>query len=133
MPRVLNNTRSEIHAIIFELYIKYVPVTSYLCRLLTCLTISNCLNCIKVFCCTSVINDTCMYTCRFVSNILNALVQMHTQMLMYTQPHTHSTMCKQDGHCLLHIASLKGHDRIVKILLQAGATVDLQNKVEKCY
>ena len=42
-------------------------------------------------------------------------------------------MCKQDGHCLLHIASQEGHNRIVEILLQAGATVDLQNKVEKLF
>jgi len=38
----------------------------------------------------------------------------------------------QDGHCPLHIASQKAHDRTVEMLLQAGATVDLQNKVEDC-
>ena len=30
-------------------------------------------------------------------------------------------------------ASKEGHDRIVEMLLQAGATVDLQNEVENCY
>ena len=39
-------------------------------------------------------------------------------------------MCMQDGNCLLYIASQEGHDKTVEILLQAGATVDLQNKVE---
>ena len=47
--------------------------------------------------------------------------------------YSHNIMCMQDGHCPLHIASQKGHDRIVEMLLQAGATVDLQNKVEDCY
>ena len=75
-------------------------------------------------------------------------------MYMYTYPHTHmqhinihahiqtqpphththtcmyTTMCTQDGFSPLFAASQKGHDRIVEILLQAGATVDLQNKVK---
>ena len=54
----------------------------------------------------------------------------------HTTPHTHmhtNTMCMQGGDCPLHIASQKGHDRIVEMLLQAGATVDLQDKVEDCY
>ena len=42
-------------------------------------------------------------------------------------------MCTQDGYCPLQIASQNGHDRIVETLLQAGATVDLQDKVENCY
>ena len=46
---------------------------------------------------------------------------------------THTTMCIQDGDCPLHTASQNGHDRIVEIFLQAGATVDLQNKVENYY
>ena len=69
-------------------------------------------------------------------------------MHLYTQPHTctcnmhtnmhvhnttHNTMCTQDGHCPLYIASQEGHDRVVEMLLQAGATVDLQSKVEDCY
>ena len=75
---------------------------------------------------------------------------MHTLMHMYTQPHTHAhathqypctfthttphtcthnTMCAQDGASSLIIASVNGHDRIVDKLLQAGATVDLQEKV----
>ena len=42
-------------------------------------------------------------------------------------------MCTQDGACPLHIASQEGHDKTVEILLQAEATVDLQNKVKDCY
>ena len=42
-------------------------------------------------------------------------------------------MCMQNGAYPLHVASQEGHDRIVEMLLQAGATVDLQNKVENCY
>ena len=54
---------------------------------------------------------------------------------MYIHAHntTHTTMCIQDGHCPLHFASLEGHDKTVKILLQAGATVDLPDKVESYY
>ena len=36
----------------------------------------------------------------------------------------------QDGFSPLISASQEGHDRVVEKLLQAGATVDLQNKVE---
>ena len=32
-----------------------------------------------------------MYTCRFVSTILNALTQMLTQLYLYTQPYIHTT------------------------------------------
>ena len=39
-------------------------------------------------------------------------------------------MCIQNGYCPLYIASQEGHDKTVEILLQAGATVDLQHKVE---
>ena len=42
-------------------------------------------------------------------------------------------MCAKDGHCPLYIASQEGHDRIVEMLLQAGATVDLQSKVKDSY
>ena len=42
-------------------------------------------------------------------------------------------MCIQDGGCPLFFASQEGHDKTVKILLQAGATVDLQDKVESYY
>ena len=50
---------------------------------------------------------------------------------MYTHTHTHTHT--QDGFFPLHDASQKGYDGIVKMLLQAGATVDLQTKVEDCY
>ena len=39
----------------------------------------------------------------------------------------------QDGFSPLISASQEGHDRVVEKLLQAGATVDLQNKVEDGY
>ena len=38
----------------------------------------------------------------------------------------------QDGFFPLFVASEEGHDRVVEKLLQAGATVDLQNKVVIC-
>ena len=71
---------------------------------------------------------------------------MHTQMYLthshaihkhvhsHTTPHTyiHTTMSTQDGFFSLFIASQEGHDRVVEKLLQAGATVDLHNKVENC-
>ena len=41
--------------------------------------------------------------------------------------HTHT----QDGIFPLFVASDKGHDEIAEMLLQAGARVDLQTKVEK--
>ena len=53
---------------------------------------------------------------------------MHT--CTYT-PTTHT--CTQDGRSPLYDASSRGHDGIVVMLLQAGATVDLQAKVEDCY
>ena len=56
-------------------------------------------------------------------------------MYIYARTHTHNThntLCMQKGFCPLHIASQEGHDRIVEMLLQAGATVDLQSKVENC-
>ena len=38
--------------------------------------------------------------------------------------------CIQDGFFPLSDASQEGYDEIVQMLLQAGATVDLQNKVK---
>ena len=54
---------------------------------------------------------------------------------MYIHSHntTHTTVCMQDGYCPLFYASQEGHDKTVEILLQAGATVDLQDKVENGY
>ena len=94
---------------------------------------------LNVFCCICLITITRTYTCRFVSTIRNALTHMnaHTNALVHTTTHhahaTHNTMCPQDGYCPLYFASQQGHDRIVEMLLQAGATVDLQSKVEKYY
>ena len=51
----------------------------------------------------------------------------------HTSTHTHKHICMQDGFSPLYSASQEGHDRIVEMLLQAGATVDLQMKVEDCY
>ena len=47
----------------------------------------------------------------------------------FTYTHTHT----QDGFFPLYDASQEGYDGIVVMLLQAGATVDLQSKVEECY
>ena len=38
--------------------------------------------------------------------------------------------CIQDGFIPLSNASQEGYDEIVQMLIQAGATVDLQNKVK---
>ena len=54
-------------------------------------------------------------------------------MYIYAHNTTHTTMCLQNGGCPLLFASLEGHDKTVEILLQAGATVDLQNKVDSYY
>ena len=47
----------------------------------------------------------------------------------------HAPSCHfvQDGFFPLHNASQEGHGGIVKMLLKAEATVDLQTKVEDCY
>ena len=50
---------------------------------------------------------------------------MHAHM-----PFTHTST--QDGGFPLFMASQEGHDRIVEMLLQAGATVNLERKVEDC-
>ena len=97
----------------------------------------------------SVVLPLVWYTCRFVSPF-----RRHTLIHMYTQPHTHAhathkymhvyshtqhhmhthnTMWMQDGSCSLYFASQEGRDKTVEILLQAGATVDLQDKVESYY
>ena len=61
--------------------------------------------------------------------------QVHkTDMYMCTRTHTcictTILVCIQDGFFPLSDASQEGYDEIVQMLLQAGATVDLQNKVE---
>ena len=59
---------------------------------------------------------------------------VHTNMHVYSHTNTtHTTMCIQEGNCPLRVASDKGHDKTMEILLQAGATVDLQNKVDSYY
>ena len=50
-----------------------------------------------------------------------------------THTHTHMHTHPQDGFFPLHGASQEGHSGIVEMLLQAGAIVDLQTKVEDCY
>ena len=54
---------------------------------------------------------------------------IHTHTHVHTHTHTHT----KDGASPLYLASQEGHDGIVEMLLQAGATVDLQTKVEDCY
>ena len=58
--------------------------------------------------------------------------------LVYISSHIHvhillTHMYTQDSSFPLYDASQKGYDGIVEMLLQAGATVDLQDKVEDCY
>ena len=59
-------------------------------------------------------------------------MDVHLRTQHHTHTCTHNTMCTQYGYCPLHVASQKGHDRIVEMLLQGVATVDVQNKVENC-
>ena len=91
----------------------------------------------KLFYCTCVITDTCFCTCRFVSTILNTLTQMYMYIYPHTHTHTHThahtTICTQDRFFPLFSASQEGHDRIVEMLLQAGTTVNLQDKVGNYY
>ena len=60
------------------------------------------------------------------------VMHKHAFIFIHTTPHKHAhiTICMQDEYFPLYIASRMGHDRIVKMLLQAGTTVDLQTKVE---
>ena len=37
--------------------------------------------------------------------------------------------CIQGGWTALHVACMNGHDKVVKILLQAGADLNIQDKV----
>ena len=39
----------------------------------------------------------------------------------------------QEGYAPLHAAAAKGHDDMVRVLLEAGANLDLQNKVWKSF
>lgn len=82
----------------------------------------------------------CTCTCAHHMKIMNAHMLFHThtckkQLCMHTCPFTHTHMhnCAQGGHSPLLCASKEGQDAVVEMLLQAGATVDLQNKVEDCY
>ena len=52
-------------------------------------------------------------------------------MCTHTHPHAHAKTYKsQNGLFSLYYASMKGYYEIVEMLLKAGATVDLQTKVE---
>ena len=57
---------------------------------------------------------------------------MHKCTNTYRHAHEYTTIltCIQDGFFPLSNASQEGYDEIVQLLLQAGATVDLQNKVK---
>ena len=70
---------------------------------------------------------------RNTSKSCETTLSTHKHVCIFKHTHTHTTMWKQDGHSPLYIASQEGHDRIVDLLLQAGATVDLQDKVENCF
>ena len=62
----------------------------------------------------------------------NAQISMYIYEHNTTHTCTHNTMWMQNGGSSLYIASQNGHDRVVEKLLQAGATVDLQDKVVIC-
>lgn len=47
--------------------------------------------------------------------------------------HTHTHTYAQNGFFPLYTASEMGHDEIMEMLVQAGAIVNLQSKVEYCY
>ena len=73
-------------------------------------------------------------TSQAANYILNhaSTVYSHTK-TSATQTLTHSHTSTQNGCSPLFQASEEGYDEIVEMLLQAGATVDLQTKVEDCY
>ena len=70
------------------------------------------------------------YTNAHVHTTIHHVYVTHKHACIFTHTTPHTTMCIQDGGCPLYIASQEGHDKTVEILLQAGATVDLQIKVE---
>ena len=72
--------------------------------------------------------DTNAHTIVFVHTTIHPHNTYNTS---YTTT-THTTMCMQDGFFPLFSASQEGHDSVVEKLHQAGATVDLQDKVENC-
>ena len=76
--------------------------------------------------------DTNAHTIVFVHTTIHPHNTYNTHHTQLPCTHTHTTMCMQDGYFPLLIASQEDHDRVVEMLLQAGATVDLQNKVENC-
>ena len=71
---------------------------------------------------------TTTHTCTCNTQICMCIYAHNT-----THTCTHNTMCTQDEDCPLNDASREGHDRIVEMLLHAGAIVDLQNKVFHCF
>ena len=59
------------------------------------------------------------------------LHKWHAHIIMHMNTYmTTICMCIQDGFFPLSDASQEGYDEIVQVLLHAGATVDLQNKVK---
>ena len=74
-----------------------------------------------------------VYTCTHTHTHTHTHMHTHVHTHTHTHTHIHTTMYTQDGHFPLFVASQEGQYRIVEILLQAGATVDLQSKVENCY
>ena len=74
--------------------------------------------------CSFSLANSCTYCCVTDSTC-------HSSAPASTYGHTHART--QGRSSPLLIASSKGYDGIVEMLLQAGATVDLQDKVEDCY
>ena len=60
-----------------------------------------------------------------IASTLSLALMSHT----HTHTHTHA----QNGFFPLYAASEMGRDEIIEMLVQAGAVVNLQSKVEYCY
>lgn len=61
-------------------------------------------------------------------SLLEAVGVQHCMCMMFLHPINTVSFLK-DGMSSLMLASVKRHDRIVRILLSAGANVNLQDKV----
>ena len=64
---------------------------------------------------------------------VHALVHKHRYAHVDMNTYTTIFTCIQNGFYPLFNASQEGYDEIVQMLLQAGATVDLQNKVKDSF
>lgn len=60
--------------------------------------------------------------------IMHSIAEETTKLV---RNHVHMVMlfCVQDGDTPLHYAARKGHEEVVKVLLEAGAIKDVRNEV----